>query len=550
MAGEGGGEKGGEGGGGGKGADTNSMFGKGEGESGGYSPEAGGTAPPPSYEPEPISFTPPGGEPPGGESGGFEFTPPADLGEYPSLPPIGEPGGGYDPGGGGIEYPGPGSEGGFEIAGGGFDGGALPPGATMATGPQPDWNAIGGAAAPPAPAFSWESLNYVAPAGTGSTPDIEALNTAPLNTSPLSSIETPTAGAGVSGMSAAGGEMAVMNGGGGADLTTTGEFVEDPTKTGTTPGSTTKTATGGGGEENWLTKSFKATNPVQTALAAGGLGLNIWKNQQQQEALKKLGGGNTAQENATKLATEAMNKGNELSKTGANLVIEGAGNLNKAAEVNAGTSADLIGQGQKNVQSGVTGLQGLAVDPTKTATALQTKGTDLTKYVGTGTLPVELQQQLDTEKADARTAIISRHATKGMPTNPKFNSTLRQELIDLDRRSVIAANDMAAKLATTGNTIAGTGLNATQVAGGLQGNVATAGAGQTGAGVSTAGLSGQNLATATGAGNNLAGTGAGLTGTAAGGFNNLMNMDQKQAEALQAAIAKMAAALGGQTAKV
>lgn len=177
----------------------------------------------------------------------------------------------------------------------------------------------------------------------------------------------------------------------------------------------------------------------------------------------------------------------------------------------------------------------MATDPN--ARTLIDRGTGLTGYVGTGTLPPEMQAQIDQSKADARTGIISRYASRGMPTDPAKNSSLRAELLDLDRRSTVMASQMAENLAKTGLAVVegGAGLNRTsgtmeQAAGGFGTNVAGAGnsVAQTGASLVDSGMRAANIS-------NQA-------------YDSLIRADQAQADRTQKAIAAMAAALSGRTA--
>lgn len=357
----------------------------------------------------------------------------------------------------------------------------LPPGAMPSDGPAPDYM-TGGApvgtpitGGTPAPAFSFESLNYQAPAGSAATPNVSALNA-----SPLATIDNPMAGASAGatpgGTSAVGGLGGAAAGGGG-DLSARGAGSE---------------IGGGRRDDSWL-KSLGINNPVGTALAAGGMGYNMFQSKAMADALKASGAGPNSQASLAAVAAPAAAQGRQLTQEGQNIVTNQAQDLATRAQ---------------------------SLDPN--AQTLQNRGTGLTGYVGTGTLPPEMMAQVEQGVADAKAKLVSEAAARGMPTNPARNSQLAQRFEELDRQRLVTINTLAQQLATTGNETYRSGLTGSQQAGAQSG---------------TAGQLGANLVT----------SGAVQSGLAATTYNQLANLDEAQTKRTQEAIARMAAALNGQS---
>jgi hypothetical protein len=224
-------------------------------------------------------------------------------------------------------------------------------------------------------------------------------------------------------------------------------------------------------------------NWLPAAIGAGALGYNILKDKQQppgQQALSTLPAANA------NLAATALGQ------------IPGATDIHDKATTAAGTA---IGQGS----------------------GLVDKGTGFTNYLPTATLPPDMQSALDSATSAAKTKIISGHASKGLPTDPKKNSVLAQELAQADRDSLATKAQMESQLLTsgtqligagnqttgTGNSLFGTGLNATQVT------------------------------------NQLVGTGLNATGLSSDIYNKLVSLDKADQKSISDAIQNFAKALGG-----
>lgn len=404
----------------------------------------------------------------GGQGGGGpDYTPSYDPGTSPS----------YDPGPSPSYYD-PGSGGGFDLTGSEGPGGdLLPPGATTTGGTAP---------------FSWESLNYSAPAGTSGTPDIGALNAinATFPGSNALAMATPTTGP------SAGGGVALGAGGGSSDLSAGGwdeSFLRagftDPTR-GLNPSSDpygsnpqtpydihnptygennglpgygespplgaggSSSADGGGGDKSWK-DSFKVSNPLSTAIAAGGL-------------------------------ANALINGQNPSGTERQLA--------EIARQNQASSANLTNTGSQFAGQGNADLRARAASTDPNATTLMDRGTGLTAYAGTGTLPASVQAQLDQAKSDARAQLVSKYAARGMPVDPARNSSLRAELQDLDRRTIAQGETMAAELAKTGSGLLTTGAGLNQTSGNFENNAAQLGTQLVSSGVSQSGIAGTTYA--------------------------------------------------------
>lgn len=92
------------------------------------------------------------------------------------------------------------------------------------------------------------------------------------------------------------------------------------------------------------------------------------------------------------------------------------------------------------------------------------KGQVLQNYVATGKLPQGYEDQVQQAAQSAKQTIISNYANRGLPTDPTMNSSLAQELAQVDARLPAMREQLAAQLATTGNSIVGSG-NATSATG-------------------------------------------------------------------------------------
>jgi len=203
-------------------------------------------------------------------------------------------------------------------------------------------------------------------------------------------------------------------------------------------------------------------NPIGTALGVGGLGLNIVNSQKQNAALKSAIPALTNEANIAALNNQTLTaKGSALSDT------------------NAATGAQITGQGEA-----------------------------LTQYLTNGTLPDAYNQQIDQAINSAKTQAISNAAAQGQPTDPTKNTTLAQELSNIDNQRPGMVTQIANQLFGAGAGLIGTGTGiSTSTASSLLG-----------AGASNANLSGEL-------------------------YSQLAGIDQKQTAATGNAIAALAAAM-------
>lgn len=179
-------------------------------------------------------------------------------------------------------------------------------------------------------------------------------------------------------------------------------------------------------------------NPIGLALGAGGLGYNILQGQK-----------STANQAA----------------------------LSDAASKAAGTSDKLATAGIAQVGTNQ-----------NNASEIAAKGKDLEQYLTTGQLPAQYTQQIDQAINDAKTTAISNAAKNGQPTDPTKNTSLAQQLAQIDNQRA----GMTSKIAETLFN-AGAGLTNTAA------NVGNASASSLlGGGQQAAGLSGQLYTTLTG----------------------------------------------------
>lgn len=396
-------------------------------------------------------------------------------------------------------------------SGGGFGGG------TPVVGPDTGFIPTVGPLPPPTPgqsghAFSADAFNYGGPAGASSVPNVGALSDSVGGISNIVSMDNP---AGVSlqpgGLSAAGGLPGVGGGSGGGDLSAAGK-------------------------DDGFLKKFGISNPLGAAVAAAGLGYNMLQGKKQTDE----------QRNLAALATPAMRTGAELTTEGRDVGRTGVDALRTRA---AGVPGTMV-EGSKIVADNAANLTELAKATTPNSQVLQDRGTSLTGYVGTGTLPPEMQAQVDQARSDAKTARISFYASKGMPTDPRKNTSLRSDLERIDRDAIVMASTMAGDLAKTGTGVYTAGVGGTQVAGGLFNQ-----AGAQGTQLGDAALRGQTVAgnmekSAADIGTGFITSGLASSGLASNAYNQLARIDEAQNANTQKAIAAMAAALAGGTPKI
>jgi len=185
--------------------------------------------------------------------------------------------------------------------------------------------------------------------------------------------------------------------------------------------------------------------------------------------------------------------------------------LQGQAATNSATSADLLARGtQQGDTYGTPALQS-GQDQTANGVALQ-------QYVATGTLPQGYEDQIQQAAQAAKQTIISNYANRGLPTDPTRNSSLAQELAQVDARLPAAREQLAAQLATTGNSIVASGNQTSQTGNSLTSN------GLITSGVSAAGISSSI-------------------------YQSLANLENTQNQQRGQAIANFASALNGGTRK-
>lgn len=181
---------------------------------------------------------------------------------------------------------------------------------------------------------------------------------------------------------------------------------------------------------------------------------------------------------------------------------EGIPSTSESAGAMADSARQLAAQG--STASG-------AADPTamaSSATRLDQQGTELASYLQGGTLPAGMTTAVDNAKAAAKARIISNHASRGMPTDPNRNSVLAQELATVDSQAV-------SQTAELGNTLLKTGIDETARANEIRAK--------------------------------LLDTGIRSSGLSADIYSKLTGLDAANNKAVQDAIARFSAALGGTT---
>lgn len=196
--------------------------------------------------------------------------------------------------------------------------------------------------------------------------------------------------------------------------------------------------------------------------------------------------------------------------------------LQRQAGTNNATSADLLARGTS--QGAEFGRPALQSGQDQTA-----HGQVLQQFVATGTLPQGYEDQVQQAAQAARSTIISNYANRGLPTDPTRNSALAQELAQVDARLPAAREQLASSLATTGNSIVGSGNQTSATGNALTANGLISG------GVQAAGISsgiyqtlanletGQNRDRATAIGNFAAALNGGTRGSNPGVTVNLPN---------------------------
>jgi hypothetical protein len=100
-------------------------------------------------------------------------------------------------------------------------------------------------------------------------------------------------------------------------------------------------------------------------------------------------------------------------------------------------------------------LRGNQMDPNQQklqdlAGQLGSQGQVLESYLKTGKLPPALQAQLDQAKASEKARIIAGAAARGLPTDPRMNSALAQELNNVDTNAIAAMAKVQVDMLNTG----------------------------------------------------------------------------------------------------
>jgi hypothetical protein len=100
-------------------------------------------------------------------------------------------------------------------------------------------------------------------------------------------------------------------------------------------------------------------------------------------------------------------------------------------------------------------LRGNQMDPNQQklqdlAGQLGQQGQVLESYLKTGKLPPALQAQLDQAKQSEKARIIAGAAARGLPTDPRMNSALAQELNNVDTNAIAAMAEVQVNMLNTG----------------------------------------------------------------------------------------------------
>lgn len=117
-------------------------------------------------------------------------------------------------------------------------------------------------------------------------------------------------------------------------------------------------------------------------------------------------------------------------------------------------------QGQKQTDA-TKAIANQATTIGKQAQPLIDQGTDYTKYLASGTLPPAMQAQVDQQSRDAKTAITSRYAQMGLPTDPLKNSSLQAELAAVDDKARQMTASLGQQLLSGGTNMISAGANLT-----------------------------------------------------------------------------------------
>lgn len=99
---------------------------------------------------------------------------------------------------------------------------------------------------------------------------------------------------------------------------------------------------------------------------------------------------------------------------------------------------------------GVPSTSAMAAELQKNAQELNAQGKELAKYLQSGTLPEGLKTQLTQATAAAKARLISNYAAQGMPTDPRKNSALAQQLGMIDQQAIITTAQIGQQLLAQG----------------------------------------------------------------------------------------------------
>lgn len=283
----------------------------------------------------------------------------------------------------------------------------------LGSGTTPDAAATAGTNQPPGPGFTTSDASL----NTGGTPT--------LGSDSFGAGSTPLAGANASGQPfAAGGTTGITSGASASiDPNAIANSGAAPASAGTSlaaPNSGTSAAgiasgapaaasgTPADATSSWgdMLKKGLTSNPLGTALTAAGLGYNILQGQKQ-----------TANQGALSQAA-------------------GQASQNSTALTNAGVSQ--VNANQAN------------------AAPILAQGEALTQYLSTGQLPPQYTQQIDQAINDAKTTAISNAAKNGQNTDPTQNTTLAQQLAQIDQQRAGMTTQVANTLFSAGSGLIGT----------------------------------------------------------------------------------------------
>lgn len=146
-------------------------------------------------------------------------------------------------------------------------------------------------------------------------------------------------------------------------------------------------------------------------------------------------------------------------KPSAGTTLAGAGLLNSLIQGNkppAGTDA----------------MSAVAANATNIAGQQNEAGKALQQFIATGTLPAGYEAQVQANVNAAKARIISNYASRGMPTDPSRNSTLAQELNQVDGQVPAMREQLAKTLADAGTSMVNAGLQATGISSNVFQNLA------------------------------------------------------------------------------